>query len=198
MGFIKTLINKYHHKKIIRDYLKAFPPYEIHPSIGIDLQKYYNHLKKHARSQGKKPCELTEQEIHMFLEENYTTSKTGKVIRKYPLPDAPHPNLEKLKKEADETAARILERREEANQMAKTAKKEIRQTGKTNIRCPECGTAPVLSETENGERMYLSCKCGHIRDAEIYFCHKVPHPLSEEECQELRRQIDEQKMNCYN
>lgn len=113
MGFIQKIINKNKHKKIINNYLKNYPPYEERSFIGFDLQKYYNHIKKYARSQGKKPCELTEQEIQMFLDENYSTSKTGEIMRKYPLPDAPHPDLEELKKEADETALLILKRREQ-------------------------------------------------------------------------------------
>ncbi len=55
------------------------------------------------------------------------------------------------------------------NMLAKKAKREIRQTGVTNVRCPKCGAAPKVTITSGGERVIVSCGCGYIRDAEICF-----------------------------
>jgi len=61
MNFIKTLINKYNHKKIIRDYLKAFPPYEVHPSIGIDLRA--NQMAKKAKKEIRQTGKISNSEV---------------------------------------------------------------------------------------------------------------------------------------
>lgn len=53
------------------------------------------------------------------------------------------------------------------NILAKQAKKEIRQKGYTNIRCPKCGASPKISITPHGERTIVSCTCGYVHDVDI-------------------------------
>lgn len=95
MGFLSKLINKYNF------YRPKYVPYDM------------GSMQAYAQAHEKALHELSEDEMNMFLRENYTFSKTGKIIRKYPLPDAPHPDFEELKKEADETALLLLKRREQ-------------------------------------------------------------------------------------
>ena len=51
-------------RKVVEQYIRNFPPYENHPSIGIDLVA----LTRRAKSVGKKANELTEEEIDLFRE----------------------------------------------------------------------------------------------------------------------------------
>ncbi len=53
--------------------------------------------------------------------------------------------------------------------LAKQAKKEIRQMGHTNIRCPKCNGTPEITMTSRGERTIVSCDCGYVHDVEINF-----------------------------
>ena len=53
--------------------------------------------------------------------------------------------------------------------LAKRAKKEIRQAGFTNIKCPKCGGSPEIMTTSRGERTIVSCDCGYVHDVEINF-----------------------------
>lgn len=55
------------------------------------------------------------------------------------------------------------------NMLAKRARKEIRQMGFTNIRCPKCGKAPEITMTSRGERTIVSCDCRYVHDVEINF-----------------------------
>lgn len=55
----------------------------------------------------------------------------------------------------------------EGHALARKAKRELRLTGMTTVICPRCGTKPVVTETERGERTIVSCKCGWIFDGEI-------------------------------
>ena len=55
------------------------------------------------------------------------------------------------------------------NTLAKLAKKQIRQTGETDVRCPKCGTKPILMVTPHGERTIVTCDCGFIADVDINF-----------------------------
>ena len=53
--------------------------------------------------------------------------------------------------------------------LAKIAKKELRQTNSTNIKCPKCGEPPEITMTSRGERTIVSCPCGYVHDIEINF-----------------------------
>ena len=55
------------------------------------------------------------------------------------------------------------------NMLAKQAKKEIRQMGFTNVRCPKCGGAPTITMTPRNERTMVFCDCGYVHDIEINF-----------------------------
>ena len=55
------------------------------------------------------------------------------------------------------------------NMLAKQAKREIRELGHTNIRCPKCGGAPEITMTPRGERTIVSCYCGYVHDVDINF-----------------------------
>lgn len=53
--------------------------------------------------------------------------------------------------------------------LVKQARSEIERRGKTDVRCPKCGSEPLLTTTEHGERTMLCCDCGYIFDEEINF-----------------------------
>ena len=53
--------------------------------------------------------------------------------------------------------------------LAKQARRELRMTGKTSVRCPKCGGAPEMSMTAGGERTIFSCSCGYVHDVDINF-----------------------------
>ena len=55
------------------------------------------------------------------------------------------------------------------NLLAKIAKKELRETGITDIICPKCGESPEITMTERGERTIVSYPCGYVHDVEINF-----------------------------
>ena len=55
------------------------------------------------------------------------------------------------------------------NMLAKKAKKEIRQMGFTNVKCPKCGGSPEITTTSKGERTIVSCDCGFVHNVEINF-----------------------------
>ena len=55
------------------------------------------------------------------------------------------------------------------NILAKRAKREIRSTGETVIRCPKCNTMPEITTTPGGERTIVACECGYVHDVDIYF-----------------------------
>ena len=55
------------------------------------------------------------------------------------------------------------------NMLARLAKREIRQMGYTNVRCPKCGTAPKVKMTSRGERTIVTCECRYVHDVEINF-----------------------------
>ncbi len=67
------------------------------------------------------------------------------------------------------TNGRSRETLNNPNMLAKKAKKEIRQMGFTNIRCPKCGGSPEITMTSRGERTIVSCNCGYVHDVEINF-----------------------------
>ena len=47
------------------------------------------------------------------------------------------------------------------------ALREYRETGDTTVICPKCGKKPIL--TREGNRRSLSCECGYLFMAEIFF-----------------------------
>ena len=53
--------------------------------------------------------------------------------------------------------------------LARKAYIEIHDTGTTPVRCPKCGTAPVVSETPGGEIKAVYCECRYIHNVEINF-----------------------------
>ena len=55
------------------------------------------------------------------------------------------------------------------NMLAKKAKKEIREMGYTEIKCPKCGCSPELTITSKGERTIVACACGYVHDIDINF-----------------------------
>ena len=64
---------------------------------------------------------------------------------------------------------RLQEASNSPSMLAKKAKKELRQMGFTNIRCPKCDGTPEITMTSKGERTIVSCDCGYVHDVEINF-----------------------------
>ncbi len=57
----------------------------------------------------------------------------------------------------------------ESNMLAKKARQELETDSTTSVLCPKCQTRPTLTITPGGERSTVRCKCGYIRNTEIYF-----------------------------
>lgn len=54
--------NTYENRKLVDDFIQMFNPYEVAPSIGINLVELSRYAKKH----NKKISELSEEEMIMF------------------------------------------------------------------------------------------------------------------------------------
>ncbi len=57
---------------------------------------------------------------------------------------------------------------EKSHLLAKQARKEIMNSGKTFVICPYCHRQPTIKTSEGGFRTTTSCECGYIYDCDIY------------------------------
>ncbi len=55
------------------------------------------------------------------------------------------------------------------HELAKTAKREIRSAGFTEVICPKCGSHPRITETLRGEITIVTCHCGYVHDIDMDF-----------------------------
>lgn len=54
-------------------------------------------------------------------------------------------------------------------ELTRKARREIRLTGATTVRCPKCGMAPIVKTSERNERIIVTCPCRYVHEVEIVF-----------------------------
>ena len=60
-----------------------------------------------------------------------------------------------------------MELSENSRMLVRKFKLEMMEKGSSTVTCPVCGKNPKITNTPNGERTTIACKCGYIYDSEF-------------------------------